>query len=195
MRLLLLAQGDVCDVVHDRPGDVEVPSELRAVLLERPPHVTAAVARVLVLPLTSPVPGYVHRGRGGRRRRATVPHDHHADKQETEYSPHGASPFLNCFLPTSPSSRDFRYGAIPPLMAASTERTVPSVNSFTLPDTLTAVLLANPGACVTGCFWVRSHRPCRRETAPPSRLPSPIPADLCTVLRITSDATRVARCA
>src|SRR5712692_6247538 len=35
-------------------------------------------------------------------------------------------------------------------MAASTERTVPSVNSFTLPDTLTAVLLANPGACVTG---------------------------------------------
>ena len=35
-------------------------------------------------------------------------------------------------------------------MAASTERTVPSVNSFTLPGTLTAVLLANPGACVTG---------------------------------------------
>src|SRR5260370_37198558 len=35
-------------------------------------------------------------------------------------------------------------------MAASTERTVPSVNSFTLPDTLTAVLLANPGACLTG---------------------------------------------
>ena len=34
-------------------------------------------------------------------------------------------------------------------MAASTERTVPSVNSFTLPHTLTAVLLANPGACVT----------------------------------------------
>jgi hypothetical protein len=28
-------------------------------------------------------------------------------------------------------------------MAASTERTVPSVNSFTLPDTLTAVLLAS----------------------------------------------------
>ncbi len=35
-------------------------------------------------------------------------------------------------------------------MAASTEQTVTSVNSFTLPDTLTAVLLANPGACVTG---------------------------------------------
>jgi hypothetical protein len=33
-------------------------------------------------------------------------------------------------------------------MAASTERNAPSVNSFTLPYTLTAVLLANPGACV-----------------------------------------------
>ena len=35
-------------------------------------------------------------------------------------------------------------------MAASAERTVPSVNSFLLLDTLTAVFLANPGACVTG---------------------------------------------
>ncbi len=34
-------------------------------------------------------------------------------------------------------------------MAASTEQSVPSVNSFTLPDTLTAVL-ATPGASVTG---------------------------------------------
>ena len=35
-------------------------------------------------------------------------------------------------------------------MAASTERSVPSVNSFTLPGTLPAVLLAHPGTCVTG---------------------------------------------
>jgi hypothetical protein len=34
---------------------------------------------------------------------------------------------------------------MPPLMAASTEQTVPSVNSFTLPDTLTAMLLATLG--------------------------------------------------
>jgi len=34
-------------------------------------------------------------------------------------------------------------------MAASTERTIPSVHSFTLPNTLPAVLLANPGVCVT----------------------------------------------
>ena len=44
---------------------------------------------------------------------------------------------------------------MPPLMAASTERTVPSVNSFLLPDTLTAVLLANPGACVPGEIVIR----------------------------------------
>jgi hypothetical protein len=44
---------------------------------------------------------------------------------------------------------------MPPLMAASTERTVPSVNSFLLPDTLTAVLLASPGACVTGEIVIR----------------------------------------
>src|SRR2546422_7212363 len=35
------------------------------------------------------------------------------------------------------------YGSVP-------RATVPSVNSFTLPDTLPAVLLANPGAWVTG---------------------------------------------
>jgi hypothetical protein len=40
-------------------------------------------------------------------------------------------------------------------MAASTERTIPSVNSFLLPDTLTAVLLASPGACVTGEIVIR----------------------------------------
>src|SRR6266536_3497159 len=33
--------------------------------------------------------------------------------------------------------------------------TVPSVNSFTLPDTLPAVLLVNPGACVTGASGLR----------------------------------------
>src|SRR6266849_8101026 len=41
------------------------------------------------------------------------------------------------------------------LMAASTERTVPAVNSLTLPDTLTAMLLANPGACVTSEIVIR----------------------------------------
>jgi hypothetical protein len=35
-------------------------------------------------------------------------------------------------------------------MVAATERAVPSVNSFTLPNTLTAVLLATRGACVAG---------------------------------------------
>ncbi len=42
-----------------------------------------------------------------------------------------------------------------PLMAASPERTVPAVNSLTLPDTLTAMLLANPGACVTSEIVIR----------------------------------------
>src|SRR5438094_3430558 len=55
-------------------------------------------------------------------------------------------------------NRDFRYGAIPPLLGASTEQTIPSVNSFTLPDTLTAVLLAKPGACVTGEGGLRQDR-------------------------------------
>ena len=83
----------------------------------------------------------------------------------------------------------------PPLVAASTEQTVPSVSSFPLPDTLTAVLLASPGACATRCFRVWSHRPCRPETPPPRRLPLLIPPAPCTVLRIRSGATRVARCA
>ena len=49
-------------------------------------------------------------------------------------------------------------------MAASTERTVPSVNSFTLPDTLTAVLLANPGACLTGASGLgHTHRAVERH--------------------------------
>ena len=41
-------------------------------------------------------------------------------------------------------------------MVASTERTVPSVNSFLLPDTLTAVLPENLGLCVPGAS-ARSH--------------------------------------
>src|SRR5207247_7441389 len=45
-------------------------------------------------------------------------------------------------------NRDSRYGAIPPLLGASTERPIPSVNLFTLPDTFTAVLLSTPGSCV-----------------------------------------------
>ncbi len=60
-------------------------------------------------------------------------------------------------------------------MAASTEQTVPSVNSFTLPDTLTAVLLATPGACVTGASgWghtgARAGRP-RHAPTPSIRRP------------------------
>ena len=69
-------------------------------------------------------------------------------------------------------------------MAASTERTVPSVNSFTLPDTLPAVLLANPGACVTGASGLGHTGRARRETPPPSRLPLAIPADPRRVLRL-----------
>jgi len=61
---------------------------------------------------------------------------------------------------------------------------VPSVKSFTLPATLPKVLLAKPWGWCDRCFRVRSRRPCRRETPPPSRLPMPIPADPCTVLRI-----------
>src|SRR5437867_8484583 len=82
-------------------------------------------------------------------------------------------------------NRDSRYGAIPPLLGASTERTIPSVNSCTLPDTLTAVLLANPGACVTFRSVARSRLPpsarrlrnYRPKSTPrsPLRLDSPRP--------------------
>ena len=41
------------------------------------------------------------------------------------------------------------------------------------------------GACVTGASGLGHIGPCRRETAPPSRLRLPIPADPCMVLRIT----------
>ena len=37
----------------------------------------------------------------------------------------------------------------PPAAAASTAQTVPSVSSFTLPDSLMAVLLTKPEACAT----------------------------------------------
>src|SRR6266849_10474374 len=63
--------------------------------------------------------------------------------------------------------------------------TVPSVNSFTLPATLPAVLLANPGASVTGAARLGHTDRAVGETLPPSRLRLPIPADPCTVLRIT----------
>src|SRR2546426_9598129 len=60
------------------------------------------------------------------------------------------------------------YGSVP-------RATVPSVNSFTLPDTLTAVLLANPGACVTGASGLghtdRAVERHRRRVA--SRCPFP----------------------
>ena len=48
-------------------------------------------------------------------------------------------------------------------MAASIERPVASVTSFTLPDTLLAVLLAHPGTCVTGASG----------SGPPGRVPVP----------------------
>jgi hypothetical protein len=63
-------------------------------------------------------------------------------------------------------------------MAASTERRVPSLNSFTLPATVPAPLLATPGACVTDA--TRLGPP-----TVPSSPPAAIPADPCTVLRIT----------
>jgi hypothetical protein len=44
-------------------------------------------------------------------------------------------------------SRDFRYGPISATVAASTAQTVPSVSSFTLPDSLMAVLLTKPETC------------------------------------------------
>jgi len=67
----------------------------------------------------------------------------------------------------------------------STEWTVPSVNSFTLPTTLPAMLLANPGACVTGAARLghtdRAVERHRRRVGSRCQFP-PIP---CTVLRIT----------
>ena len=63
--------------------------------------------------------------------------------------------------------------------------TVPSVNSFTLLATLPAVLLANPGASVTGAAGLGHTDRAVGETLPPSRRPLPIPADPRTVLRIT----------
>ena len=60
-------------------------------------------------------------------------------------------------------------------MAVSTERLSRSVNSFTLPDTLPAVLLVNPGACVTGASGLghtdRAVERHRRRVA--SRCPFP----------------------
>ncbi len=98
--------------------------------------------------------------------------DDHCDDCPTNKAPHSilnlrCTLWLHC---QDLLHRDFRYGAIPPLMAASTERTVPSVNSFTVPDTLTAVRLADPGAAHfrrslygppyhVGCHASRSMRP------------------------------------
>jgi hypothetical protein len=65
--------------------------------------------------------------------------------------------------------------AIPPLMAASTEWTVPSVHSFALPDTLTAVRLSHPGARVTGASaWGHTEAvPVGTGTAPPPPIRRP----------------------
>ena len=59
--------------------------------------------------------------------------------------------------------------------------TVPSVNSFTLLATLPAMLVANSGACVTGAA---SPTVLSRDTVAESP-PAAIPADPCTVLRLT----------
>ena len=59
------------------------------------------------------------------------------------------------------------------------------LSQLALPDTLTAVLLANPGASVTGAARLGHTDRAVGETLPPSRLRLPIPADPCTVLRIT----------
>ena len=69
-------------------------------------------------------------------------------------------------------------------MAASTERRVPSLNSFTLPATLPAPLLATPGACVTDATRLGPPTVPSRDTVAEST-PAAIPADPCTVLRIT----------
>ena len=60
-------------------------------------------------------------------------------------------------------------------MAASTERSLPPVNSFVLPDTLTAVRLANPGTCVTGASaWGHTEAvPVGTGTAPPPSIRRP----------------------
>ncbi len=63
-------------------------------------------------------------------------------------------------------------------MAVSTERLSRSVNSFTLPATLPAVLLANPGACVTGASGLgHTDRAVERHRRRVASLP--IPADPC----------------
>jgi hypothetical protein len=51
--------------------------------------------------------------------------------------------------------------------------TVPSVNSFTLPATLPAVLLATPGACVTGATGLGPPTVPSRDTVAESRPPYP----------------------
>jgi hypothetical protein len=78
-------------------------------------------------------------------------------------------------------------------VAASTEQTFPLVNSFTLPDSLMAVLLTKPGACATPVLLglVTLTVPFSDTTAAsPPLLMAPAPR---AVLQITSGATRVAR--
>jgi hypothetical protein len=62
-------------------------------------------------------------------------------------------------------------------MAASTERAVPSVNSFMLPNTVTAMLLATPGPWMTSASeLVHTDRVERHRRRVASRCPfSPIP--------------------
>ena len=62
--------------------------------------------------------------------------------------------------------------------------TVPSANSLTLPATLPAVLLATPGARVTGATGSAPPTVPSTDTVAESP-PAAIPADPYTVLRIT----------
>src|SRR5207245_8309578 len=58
--------------------------------------------------------------------------------------------------------------------------TVPLVNSFTFPATLPSVLLANPGACVTGASGSAHTDRAVERHRPPSRLAPPMSSDSCT---------------
>src|SRR3989442_7887485 len=62
---------------------------------------------------------------------------------------------------------------MPSLMAASTERTVPSVKLVHASRHVDGSVSGKSWGLCDRCFRVRSHRPCRRETPPPNRLPLP----------------------
>ena len=69
---------------------------------------------------------------------------------------------------------DFRFGPVSAPVAASTERTIPSVSSFILSGTLTEVILAAPlpSAAPSSCVW--SLRLSCSETPPLLLQPPPL---------------------